>query len=387
MGSRIASKLAAPWRAVKRNPRKTALAGAAGGAAYLASGDEAEAMDPETYEASRSLSVPSPSQPEPAPSLLDAVRRDRPAPVSLTEEEEERKETAQRTIRDALDAYDQSRSRSDRAQLAETIGNALTKIGAGLHGLKAGVDLSQLDLPKTDFDRIRQLDQKDLDRAIARGEKEEDRVERSVSERRKQADRALERAEDIEARAQMAEWSEMTQRQRDQVRREDEGILRAMKENARLSTEEQKKAIHLHKAIDFKRRAEEERDSEKARQLVANAQQELLKANVRKEALGPVMNEMVKPGFFDRYIRGKTEAVERQRKPGDIDEDEMTRLVFPPAQREEDFSVSPPEPQAQMSPAIRKQVDAARDYVRNSDDVKKAEAVRQRIRSLYGVEI
>lgn len=56
-------------------------------------------------------------------------------------------------VKDAQDAYEMAESKVEKRELAEKLAHAVTQLGAGLHGLKTGADMSGLKFEKSDWEK------------------------------------------------------------------------------------------------------------------------------------------------------------------------------------------------------------------------------------------
>lgn len=56
-------------------------------------------------------------------------------------------------VKEAQDLFKEAENKLEKRELAEKLGHALTQLGAGMHGLKTGTDMSGLKFDKADWDR------------------------------------------------------------------------------------------------------------------------------------------------------------------------------------------------------------------------------------------
>lgn len=310
----------------------------------------------------RRLDLPPPPPPASTTRLRGEVESLYPETpeVQLSPEEAERREEAKDAIARAMEEAKRTKDVQRRGELFETIGHALTRLGAARAGMRSGVDLSQLDLQKTDWRGRRQEDERDLEREIKRREEEVKEIDRDVQRRRDERLRGQERRADALTRVATAEWQAEDRAAKDQYQHELQRTMQQVKEAAAGDAAEMERAAKVERAIFLQEQANRiegsrREDVNQRQRLIIEAGKLLNEAGFDATVTLNQLEES-KPGFFDRLRSGfglfgepeRTRRVPREEVP------DVLRPPIPSQSIQQVLEMTPEQMEARRQELLRK---------------------------------
>lgn len=135
----------------------------------------------------------------------------------------------QDTRKELMRIYKDNRDRKDWAEIAEMFGQALTKYAAAREGLRSNVDLSNIQLDKTDWDKKRQLDLDELKMGLQNVKEQEAAIRKDKDTEEDRAWRSGESKKDRDSRERIARKAIESREGLASGKKEKEGMSQAQR--------------------------------------------------------------------------------------------------------------------------------------------------------------